>query len=165
MKWWLMLQLFLENLQNVLKCFCSLLLVCVWLVAFVMCHMCNMLVMWPTGAEGACAEGKVPRAILYVHRLRGDPSPVPGAQPRQTLHPWGEERQTAQTLKFKLANMKFEHSRSSSVFLFLQQVMKDKWINTGYEGDELKPHIEPVEDYSDPARIGASAAILPQRIY
>lgn len=36
--------------------------------------------------------------------------------------------------------------------------MKDKWINSGYEGDDLKPHIEPVEDYSDPARIGESAA-------
>ncbi|XP_041657349.1 MAP/microtubule affinity-regulating kinase 4 isoform X3 [Cheilinus undulatus] len=35
----------------------------------------------------------------------------------------------------------------------LEQVMKDKWINTGYDGDDLKPHIEPVEDYSDPARI------------
>lgn len=35
--------------------------------------------------------------------------------------------------------------------------MKDKWINAGYEGDDLKPHIEPVEDYSDPARIGESA--------
>uniref|UniRef100_A0A8C7Y2U6 non-specific serine/threonine protein kinase n=1 Tax=Oryzias sinensis TaxID=183150 RepID=A0A8C7Y2U6_9TELE len=35
----------------------------------------------------------------------------------------------------------------------LEQVMKDKWINTGYEGDDLKPHIEPVEDYSDAARI------------
>uniref|UniRef100_A0A665TPC0 non-specific serine/threonine protein kinase n=1 Tax=Echeneis naucrates TaxID=173247 RepID=A0A665TPC0_ECHNA len=35
----------------------------------------------------------------------------------------------------------------------LEQVMKDKWINSGYEGEELKPHIEPVEDYSDPARI------------
>uniref|UniRef100_A0A3B4BFF2 non-specific serine/threonine protein kinase n=1 Tax=Periophthalmus magnuspinnatus TaxID=409849 RepID=A0A3B4BFF2_9GOBI len=35
----------------------------------------------------------------------------------------------------------------------LEQVMKDKWINCGYEGEELKPHIEPVEDYSDPARI------------
>uniref|UniRef100_A0A3B4WYQ1 non-specific serine/threonine protein kinase n=1 Tax=Seriola lalandi dorsalis TaxID=1841481 RepID=A0A3B4WYQ1_SERLL len=35
----------------------------------------------------------------------------------------------------------------------LEQVMKDKWINSGYEGDDLKPHIEPVEDYSDPARI------------
>lgn len=32
--------------------------------------------------------------------------------------------------------------------------MKDKWINSGYDGDDLKPHIEPVEDYSDPARIG-----------
>uniref|UniRef100_A0A3B5LZK9 non-specific serine/threonine protein kinase n=1 Tax=Xiphophorus couchianus TaxID=32473 RepID=A0A3B5LZK9_9TELE len=35
----------------------------------------------------------------------------------------------------------------------LEQVMKDKWINTGYEGDDLKPHIEPVEDYNDPTRI------------
>ncbi|XP_032388976.1 MAP/microtubule affinity-regulating kinase 4 isoform X5 [Etheostoma spectabile] len=35
----------------------------------------------------------------------------------------------------------------------LDQVMKDKWINSGYEGDDLKPHIEPVEDFSDPARI------------
>lgn len=42
--------------------------------------------------------------------------------------------------------------------LRLQQVMKDKWINSGYEGEELKPHIEPVEDYSDPARIGESAS-------
>jgi len=41
----------------------------------------------------------------------------------------------------------------------LQQVMKDKWINTGYEGDDLKPHIEPVEDYSDPVRIGESASL------
>uniref|UniRef100_A0A8C5ECE1 MAP/microtubule affinity-regulating kinase 3 n=1 Tax=Gouania willdenowi TaxID=441366 RepID=A0A8C5ECE1_GOUWI len=35
----------------------------------------------------------------------------------------------------------------------LEQVMKDKWINAGHDGEELKPHIEPVEDYSDPARI------------
>lgn len=35
----------------------------------------------------------------------------------------------------------------------LEQVMKDKWINCGFEGEDLKPHIEPVEDYSDPARI------------
>ncbi|XP_051514018.1 MAP/microtubule affinity-regulating kinase 4-like isoform X1 [Myxocyprinus asiaticus] len=35
----------------------------------------------------------------------------------------------------------------------LEQVMKDKWMNAGYESDELKPHIEPAEDYSDPNRI------------
>lgn len=51
-------------------------------------------------------------------------------------------------------------AKAFSVFLFLQQVMKDKWINSGYEGDDLKPHIEPVEDYSDPARIGESAGPL-----
>uniref|UniRef100_A0A8C7CZ58 non-specific serine/threonine protein kinase n=1 Tax=Oncorhynchus kisutch TaxID=8019 RepID=A0A8C7CZ58_ONCKI len=35
----------------------------------------------------------------------------------------------------------------------LDQVMKDKWINAGYDEDSLKPHIEPVEDYSDTSRI------------
>uniref|UniRef100_A0A673MXR5 MAP/microtubule affinity-regulating kinase 3 n=1 Tax=Sinocyclocheilus rhinocerous TaxID=307959 RepID=A0A673MXR5_9TELE len=35
----------------------------------------------------------------------------------------------------------------------LEQVMKDKWMNAGYEADELKPHIEPAEDYSDANRI------------
>lgn len=32
--------------------------------------------------------------------------------------------------------------------------MKDKWINIGHEGDELKAHIEPVEDFNDTSRIG-----------
>ncbi|XP_029111440.1 MAP/microtubule affinity-regulating kinase 4 isoform X2 [Scleropages formosus] len=35
----------------------------------------------------------------------------------------------------------------------LEQIMKDKWMNVGYEGDELKPHVEPVEDYNDASRI------------
>ncbi|KAI5626761.1 MAP/microtubule affinity-regulating kinase 4 isoform X3, partial [Silurus asotus] len=35
----------------------------------------------------------------------------------------------------------------------LEQIMKDKWMNVGYEADELKPHVEPVEDYNDPDRI------------
>ncbi|XP_058882719.1 MAP/microtubule affinity-regulating kinase 4 isoform X1 [Acipenser ruthenus] len=35
----------------------------------------------------------------------------------------------------------------------LEQIMNDKWINAGYEGDELKPHLEPLEDYSDAKRI------------
>lgn len=32
--------------------------------------------------------------------------------------------------------------------------MKDKWINIGHDGDELKPHMEPVEDFNDTGRIG-----------
>lgn len=32
--------------------------------------------------------------------------------------------------------------------------MKDKWINIGYEGDELKPYKEPEEDFGDAKRIG-----------
>lgn len=35
-----------------------------------------------------------------------------------------------------------------------QQIMKDKWINIGYEGDELKPYKEPEEDFTDAKRIG-----------
>ncbi|XP_063350342.1 MAP/microtubule affinity-regulating kinase 4 isoform X4 [Pelmatolapia mariae] len=35
----------------------------------------------------------------------------------------------------------------------LEQIMKDKWINIGYDGDELKPHMEPVEDFNDTGRI------------
>lgn len=32
--------------------------------------------------------------------------------------------------------------------------MKDKWINSGYDGKELKPFSEPVEDLNDTTRIG-----------
>nr|XP_046245895.1 MAP/microtubule affinity-regulating kinase 4 isoform X1 [Scatophagus argus] len=35
----------------------------------------------------------------------------------------------------------------------LEQIMKDKWLNVGYDGDELKPHTEPEEDLNDPNRI------------
>lgn len=36
--------------------------------------------------------------------------------------------------------------------------MKDKWINVGYESDELKPHTEPAEDFTDTSRIGENLA-------
>jgi len=32
--------------------------------------------------------------------------------------------------------------------------MKDKWMNIGYEDDELKPYQEPSRDCTDPVRIG-----------
>ncbi|AWO98580.1 putative MAP/microtubule affinity-regulating kinase 4 [Scophthalmus maximus] len=35
----------------------------------------------------------------------------------------------------------------------LEQIMKDKWINVGFDSEELKPHAEPVEDISDTGRI------------
>ncbi|XP_070762052.1 MAP/microtubule affinity-regulating kinase 4 [Enoplosus armatus] len=35
----------------------------------------------------------------------------------------------------------------------LEQIMKDKWINVGYDSEELKPHTEPVEDLNDTNRI------------
>ncbi|KAK6181214.1 hypothetical protein SNE40_009117 [Patella caerulea] len=35
----------------------------------------------------------------------------------------------------------------------LETIMRDKWMNVGYDDDELKPHIEPQPDYNDPVRI------------
>lgn len=34
----------------------------------------------------------------------------------------------------------------------LETIMKDKWMNVGYEDDELKPFTEPKQNYSDPVR-------------
>jgi len=35
----------------------------------------------------------------------------------------------------------------------LETIMKDKWMNIGYEDDDLKPFIEPLPDINDPMRI------------
>ncbi|XP_078261056.1 serine/threonine-protein kinase MARK1 isoform X2 [Rhinoraja longicauda] len=35
----------------------------------------------------------------------------------------------------------------------LEQIMKDRWMNVGFEEEELKPYGEPEPDYSDPNRI------------
>ena len=34
-----------------------------------------------------------------------------------------------------------------------QSVMRDKWMNLGYEDDELTPYLEPTADINDPTRI------------
>ena len=34
-----------------------------------------------------------------------------------------------------------------------QVIMKDKWMNMGYEEEDLKPYIEPVQDWNDRKRI------------
>ena len=34
--------------------------------------------------------------------------------------------------------------------------MKDKWMNIGFEGDELTPYLEPESDFNDEGRIGKS---------
>ncbi|KAM9424937.1 serine/threonine-protein kinase MARK2 isoform 7-T7 [Pholidichthys leucotaenia] len=34
----------------------------------------------------------------------------------------------------------------------LEQIMRDRWMNVGYEEDELKPYLEPQLDYKDPRR-------------
>ena len=36
----------------------------------------------------------------------------------------------------------------------LEVIMKDKWMNIGFEEDELKPYTEPLPDLSDQMRIG-----------
>ncbi|XP_017554263.1 serine/threonine-protein kinase MARK2 isoform X12 [Pygocentrus nattereri] len=34
----------------------------------------------------------------------------------------------------------------------LEQIMKDRWMNVGYEEEALKPYVEPQPDYKDPKR-------------
>nr|XP_020499313.1 serine/threonine-protein kinase MARK2 isoform X2 [Labrus bergylta] len=34
----------------------------------------------------------------------------------------------------------------------LEQIMRDRWMNVGYDEEELKPYIEPMPDYKDPRR-------------
>ncbi|XP_018376944.1 PREDICTED: serine/threonine-protein kinase MARK2-like isoform X3 [Trachymyrmex cornetzi] len=41
----------------------------------------------------------------------------------------------------------------------LENIMKDKWMNLGYEDDELKPYLEPEPDYRDHKRIEALASM------
>ena len=38
----------------------------------------------------------------------------------------------------------------------IQGIMKDRWMNIGYEDDELKPYMEPQPDLNDQARIRES---------
>ncbi len=37
---------------------------------------------------------------------------------------------------------------------FKKTIMKDKWMNIGFEEDELKPYNEPLPDLNDQMRIG-----------
>ncbi|XP_041985901.1 serine/threonine-protein kinase MARK2-like isoform X17 [Aricia agestis] len=37
----------------------------------------------------------------------------------------------------------------------LESVMRDRWMNTGYEDDELRPYVEPSQDFKDHKRIEA----------
>lgn len=41
----------------------------------------------------------------------------------------------------------------------LETIMKDKWMNQGYENDELKPYVEPEADMNDPKRIEALVSL------
>ncbi|CAK9801131.1 Serine/threonine-protein kinase MARK2 [Anthophora plagiata] len=41
----------------------------------------------------------------------------------------------------------------------LETIMKDRWMNMGYDEDELKPYLEPEPDYKDHKRIEALASM------
>lgn len=40
------------------------------------------------------------------------------------------------------------------VMFLLQYVMQDRWMNIGFDDNELRPHVEPKPDYDDLERIG-----------
>ena len=35
--------------------------------------------------------------------------------------------------------------------------MQDKWMNIGYENEDLKPYLEPIPDFNDASRLGKFA--------
>ena len=43
------------------------------------------------------------------------------------------------------------------IVFYFKNIMKDKWMNIGYDDDDLKPYIEPTPDNNDPLRIGNSS--------
>jgi MAP/microtubule affinity-regulating kinase len=47
----------------------------------------------------------------------------------------------------------------------LETIMKDKWMNMGYEDDELKPYIEPTPDLKEQKRIGKTGTVFKTIIY
>lgn len=46
-----------------------------------------------------------------------------------------------------------------SLGLSIQVIMKDKWMNIGFEDDELRPYDEPEPDLDDKARIRTSITV------
>ena len=53
-----------------------------------------------------------------------------------------------------------DRTMSSHGVCWWQVIMKDKWMNIGYEDDELKPYQEPSRDCTDPVRIGLCHRIV-----
>lgn len=41
----------------------------------------------------------------------------------------------------------------------LETIMSDKWMNMGFEDDELKPYIEPKQELGDVKRIGKTGTV------
>lgn len=41
----------------------------------------------------------------------------------------------------------------------LETIMSDKWMNMGFEDDELKPYIEPKQELADAKRIGKTGTV------
>lgn len=41
----------------------------------------------------------------------------------------------------------------------LETIMKDKWMNIGYEDDELRPYVEPEPDYADQLRVATLTSL------
>ena len=42
----------------------------------------------------------------------------------------------------------------------LETIMSDKWMNMGFEEEELRPYLEPKQDLADPKRIGKTGTVF-----
>lgn len=57
------------------------------------------------------------------------------------------------------------NSSQTKSLLCQQQIMRDRWMNVGYEDEELKPYIEPQPDYKDPKKTGKNRRFQNHLIY
>jgi hypothetical protein len=53
-----------------------------------------------------------------------------------------------------MMTVKYMDFLDCDILKLFQNIMKDKWMNMGYEEEELKPYLEPEPDYKDQKRIG-----------
>ena len=98
---------------------------------------------------------------------------IPCSQPHEESFSWGNILFIFITIFFLYIQIRFKKKNIRGFFpilaliitsipqkyipllmhLLVQVIMKDKWMNMGFEEEELKPYIEPVQDWQDQKRI------------
>ena len=91
--------------------------------------------------QGTCFARKISDSFLHVNGLWEPAQEVSGTESRPPSLPRGDLKQASSIFSYR------------RLTFFLKVIMKDKWMNMGYEEEDLKPYVEPVQDWNDRKRI------------